>query len=135
MRTLLTILSLAPFTLTIAACGGPSLPREEHWSRLGAAINASVASPAQSAEHSRVVQAVVDDGALDDLSRAEVEAHIGRGDDCSRHPRCAELGFEPDDWYYAVGRLGDGASGNLPALIVGFDRTGRVAQVWNLRTH
>ncbi|MCS6799000.1 MAG: hypothetical protein NZ898_10795 [Myxococcota bacterium] len=126
--------ALMAISTLVAGCGGPSLAREEHWRRLAEAMRTPVRTRDDSAAASRTVQAAVDDGALDDLSRAEVEARIGRGDPCSRHPRCAELGFEDDDWFYTVGDTSE-AGAQPPLLIVGFDVSGRVRRVWNLRTH
>jgi len=121
--------------VTAIACGGTGVAPEEYRRRLREAIDAPVSSPEQSADNSRLVEEALNERALDDMTRDEVEAAIGRGDPCSRHPRCAENGFEDDDWFYAVGQMGEGASGAVPVLIVGFDRTGRVDRSWNLQTH
>ncbi|MCB9598760.1 MAG: hypothetical protein H6720_00110 [Sandaracinus sp.] len=118
----------------LLACG-PSIPKEQLLDDLARAVEAPVADAEGSAQHSRVVQAAVDGDALLGLRRAEVEAEIGRGDECSRHARCDELGFESDDWFYHVGAMGGGYGGQVPLLIVGFDRAGTVIKVWNLRTH
>lgn len=119
----------------LAGCGGASVDREAHLRRLSDAIQAPVSSPDEAAENSRLVQQVVEEGLLEEMTRDEVSAAIGRGDDCSRHPRCAENGFEDDDWFYTVGTMGDGSAGVVPILIVGFDRFGKVTRTWNLRVH
>jgi hypothetical protein len=118
----------------VLACG-PSIPREQLLDDLARAVAAPVSDADQSAQHSRTVQAAVDGDALLGLRRFEVEEKLGRGDDCSRHPRCGELGFSSDDWLYHVGAMGDGYGGPVPMLIVGFDREGVASRVWNLRTH
>jgi hypothetical protein len=117
------------------ACGGQSINRDDTLRRLSDAIQAPVSSPEEAAQSSRLVEQVVEEGMLEDMTRQEVSAAIGRGDDCSRHPRCAEAGFEDDDWFYNVGQMGEGATGALPILIVGFDRFGKVTSTWNLRVH
>jgi len=94
-----------------------------------------VQSRDQNADHSRLVASVVEHEILKDMLRSEVEATIGRGDPCSRHPRCMENDFDPDDWFYTVGTAGDGPVGTLPILIVGFDQSGRVIHTWNLQIH
>lgn len=119
-----------------SACGGaPSVPPETLVANLGRAMDAPVASAEESAANSRLVEDTVDADALAGMRRFEVEEKLGRGDPCSRHPRCGQLGFESDDLFYAVGGLGEGFGGPVPLLIVGFDREGRVVRVWNLRTH
>lgn len=94
-----------------------------------------VGSPDDAAANSRSVQAAVDGDALMRLHRHEVEERLGRGEPCSRHPRCGENGFSSDDWFYPVGAQAEGYAGAVPLLIVGFDREGVVTRVWNLRMH
>ncbi len=118
-----------------AACGGAGPPPEQTLAELRAAIEAPVSSNEASQERSRTLQRLLETEVLMDMNRAEVDEAIGRGDPCSRHPRCAEQGFEGDDYFYTVGTEGDGAVGTLPLLIVGFDRTGRVTRLWSFRTH
>lgn len=119
----------------LAACGGPSIPKEQALPRLRTAITAPVSTPTESQDNSRLVEAVVEDAHLMGMFRHEVEEAIGQGEPCSRHPRCAENGFAPDDWFYTVGTMGEGSTGALPILILGFDTSGRVTKMWNLRTH
>jgi hypothetical protein len=130
-RAILLALSVA----LVAGCGGPQINRDDTLRRLSDAIQAPVASPEEAQENSRLVATVVEEGLLEDMTREEVSTKIGRGDDCSRHPRCAEAGFEDDDWFYNVGQMGEGAAGAVPILIVGFDRFGKVTSTWNLRVH
>ena len=120
--------------VALVACG-PSIPREQLLTDLAQAVAEPVSDAEASARHSRIVQAAVDGDALRGLRRFEVEEKLGRGDVCSRHPRCGELGYEADDWLYHVGAMGDGYGGPVPLLIVGFNREGVVTSVWNLRTH
>jgi hypothetical protein len=119
----------------VAGCGGPSIDGGQALRDLAAAMERPVSSPDETAEHSRIVERALDSEVLMDKTRQEVLDAIGRGDDCSRHPKCAENGFAVDDWFYTVGTMGEGRAGVLPILIVGFDRTGRVTRVWNMRTH
>ncbi|MEM9075198.1 MAG: hypothetical protein AAGE52_42260 [Myxococcota bacterium] len=118
----------------LVACG-PTIPRETLVTNLRSAMEAPVNTQEEAAQHSRVVQDAVDGDALQGLRRFEVEEKLGRGDACSRHPRCGELGFDSDDWFYNVGALGEGFPGPVPSLIVGFDRRGVVVRVWNLQLH
>ncbi|MEM9192718.1 MAG: hypothetical protein AAGF12_26325 [Myxococcota bacterium] len=127
--------SLLPLIVCLFACGGPQVDRGVQLQELRQAIERPVSSPEESGENSRVVEASLEAEVLMEMTRLEVEEAIGRGDPCSRHPRCAEQEFESDDWFYTVGQMGEGRTGALPILIVGFDRTGRVTRVWNLRTH
>ncbi|MEM9863904.1 MAG: hypothetical protein AAF938_20060, partial [Myxococcota bacterium] len=116
------------------ACG--SAPRPPSLSELRTAIETPIASTDDAAERSRLVDAAAEGQILEGMRRHEVEAAIGRGDPCSRHARCAQLDFQNDDWFYAVGGSGgDSQGGAAPLLIVGFDRSGTVSRVWNLRVH
>lgn len=126
---------LALGTVALMACGGPTMNREDGLRRLSDAIQAPAGSPEEAQENSRLVEQIVQEGLLEDMTRPEVQEAIGRGDPCSRHPKCAEQEFQGDDWFYTVGQMGEGRAGVLPILIVGFDRSGRVTRVWNLRVH
>lgn len=137
MRTAILTLALSSLFLgaiSLAACGA-TMTREEGLPQLRAAIERPISSPEESQENSRLVEAILDNTLLHGMFRAEVEEAIGRGDQCSRHPRCAEHGYHGDDWFYTVGQMGEGRTGALPILIVGFDTSGRVTKTWNLRTH
>ncbi|NCQ61976.1 MAG: hypothetical protein GW913_15065 [Myxococcales bacterium] len=114
---------------------GSSIPREQLLANLHQAMQEDVADSAGSASHSRVVEAALDENALDGLRRDEVEERIGRGEPCSRHPRCGEHDFVDNDWFYEVGRPSQGYGSALPLLIVGFDRSGRVDRTWSLHTN
>jgi hypothetical protein len=133
MRTIHASIALLIAVLALAC--GPTMTREEALPRLKQAIASSVSSPEQSQESSRLVEDILEQKILHGMFRHEVEEAIGRGDACSRHPRCAENDFSGDDWFYSVGVMGEGRTGALPILIVGFDTSGRVVRTWNLRTH
>ncbi len=120
--------------LSLLACGA-SMSREEALPKLRHAIESPVSSPEESQESSRLVQSILDQSLLHGMFRQEVIDAIGRGDPCSRHPACAEHDFSGDDFFYTVGVMGEGRTGALPQLIVGFDTSGRVVRTWNLRTH
>ncbi|MFW5920613.1 MAG: hypothetical protein ACOCUS_02145 [Polyangiales bacterium] len=135
VATRATALAL-PICLALVGCGaGTAQKRQELLPKLQSAMTAPVDTPEQSQEHSRLAEQVADSEMLMDMPRHEVEEALGKGDPCSRHPRCAEKGFEADDWYYQIGRMGESDPGRLPALIVGFDRFGKVTQLYNFRTH
>ena len=131
MRALTLLLLAAGF---VAGCG-PSIPPAQTLQSLSEVMNEPVDDADESAQVSRQVQQAVESDALMDMTRPEVEEAIGRGDPCSRHPRCMENDFDGDDWFYDVGALGEGYPGPVPILIEGFDREGKVVRVWNLRTH
>jgi outer membrane protein assembly factor BamE (lipoprotein component of BamABCDE complex) len=130
---LTALAALAAVHLT--ACGGGATATRAQLPELRQAIDEPVESKEANEEHSRLVEAVAEDGVLDGMSRSEVQSALGRGDPCSRHPKCAENGFDGNDWYYSVGRMGEGGPSVRPVLIVGFDRTGQVDRTWNLRVH
>lgn len=125
------------FVLALVGCGGgaANVSRDQLYADFRTATDRPLASPAESAENSRVVQRLIEADALSGMTRAEVQQVIGQGDPCSRHPRCQENDFDGDDWFYSVGQVGSGYSGTLPQLIVGFDSSGHVLRVWNLSTH
>jgi len=131
----ITALSLSAALLGLAACGAVPMSRDEALPQLRAAIEKNVSTPEESQESSRLLEKILDDNVLNEMFRHELEEAIGRGDPCSRHPRCAEAGFDGDDWFYTVGQMGEGRTGALPILIVGFDTSGRVVKTWNLTTH
>lgn len=133
-RTILPMALLALVASVLPACGG-GVPREQLLGNLRQAIDGDVADEQASAAHSRSVQAALDEGAVNGLRRDEVEELLGRGEPCSRHPRCAEHGFNDNDWFYEVGRPAAGYGRALPLMILGFDRAGRVSRSYNLRTH
>lgn len=118
----------------LAGCGA-TMKRTQALPELRSAIRTPVDSRTQNEENSRLVERIADGRVLDGMRRHEVAEALGKGDPCSRHPRCREEGFDPDDWFYTVGRMGRSDTGRQPILIVGFDRTGQVDRVWNLRIH
>jgi hypothetical protein len=114
------------------ACGGETDSRGYLLNNLREAMERPVESEDRSLRHSRLVEDVVEADLLSNMSRAEVQETIGRGDPCSRHPQCQEKGFGPNDWFYQVGR---GGAEKIPLLIVGFDSTGHVTRTWYQKTH
>lgn len=135
-RGALVVIALAAASVVYAGCGGrPAVAREQRLVQLSQALDAPLASSEESEQNSRLVQQVLEEDVLEGMTRAEVREQLGRGDSCARHPRCAELGFQQDDWFYFVGQMGSGSVSRVPILILGFDSQGRVARTWNLRTH
>lgn len=133
---ILLISALTGVVTASGACGGlPSVPREQSLQELRVAIESRVTSADLAAQNSRLVERIADEDVLQNIRRFELEEAIGRGDACSRHPRCAEQDFDSNAWFYAVGQADGGYAGPVPELIVGFSREGRVNRVWNLRTH
>lgn len=116
----------------LVACGASNASNEDLLPRLRAALDAPVASNETSHAHSRLVEDVVKADSLLGKSRQEVLVAIGKGEECSLHPRCDEHGFDDTDWFYQVGQMG---GAQPPYLIVGFNREGRVDRTWYLRTH
>lgn len=121
-------------TLALASCAtGPTA--QDTLPRLKAALASPVSSPEQNADNSALTEQVSQGKHLHGLTRIEVQERIGAGDPCGRHPMCIERGFEDDDWFYEVGRAGEGYTVRYrPALIVGFNRFGKVERTFVLRT-
>ncbi len=105
--------------------------------QLKSALDEPVTSPEQNKQHSDLARLVSEEGHLEGLSRTDVEAKLGKGDPCARHPLCRERGFEDDDWYYEVGTLSESPDTPYlryrPALILGFNRFGKVERTFVLR--
>lgn len=133
-RTAATGLALLVGSALAGCASGPGLPPAEWHAKLNAAMQEQVATPAQSQEHSRLLQAALDDGALDDMTRSDVQAAIGKGMAC-RKELCQKQGFVDSDWYYELGVVQGDAVKQLPVLIVGFDQMDRAVRIWNLTTH
>ena len=130
-RSRLATCALSCFLL--ACKSGPSA--QETLPKLRAAMGATVESPEQNDENSALTQEVSEQRHLHGLTRLELEQRLGPGDECSRHPICAERGFDPNDVYYEVGKASEAYVVRYrPALIVGFNRFGKVERTFVLRT-
>lgn len=124
---------LAPVVLLAAilpACGGASVDRESTLTRLHAALEEDVAEPTVLEDHNQLVETIRDGNVLDGMRRSEVQAALGRGQECGTNNLCAQHGFRDTDWMYEVGRR-DGLPWG-PTIIVGFDRQGIVDGVYTL---
>lgn len=119
--------------LSLLACGPTAPPASQTLPRLRAALEAPVPSEQKNRENSALVQEIVDNGHVLGLTRLEVEEKLGKGDECRNHELCAEHGFYDTDLYYEVGQTGDIYLRFRPALILGFDRFGKVTRTYNLR--
>lgn len=115
--------------LALAACG-PGVDREGTLTRLRAAIDEDVSEPTVLEDHNQLVENVRDGNVFDGMRRSEVEAALGRGQECGARELCAQHGFRDTDWVYEVGRRDDLPWG--PTIIVGFDRQGIVDNVYTL---
>lgn len=131
MLRLAQLLALLPLLPLVACAHGSSA--QETLPKLRSAITDQVSSPEQNAQNSALVEQVSNDKQLQGLTRDEVSQQLGAGDPCSRHPMCGERGFEGDDWYYEIGREGSQYVRHRPALIVGFNRFGKVERTFVLR--
>lgn len=129
-----SLLATSALSCLLFACkSGPSA--QETLPKLRAAMDTTVESPEQNDEYSALTEQVSEQRHLHGLTRIELEQRLGRGDECSRHPICGERGFEPNDVYYEVGRASDSYVVRYrPALIVGFNRFGKVERTFVLRT-
>lgn len=86
-------------------------------------------------EHSRVLERVLEEGALDGESRDAIRDTLGQPDACTK-PICQEQGFTRDDWYYEIGvNTAPDEIKQMPLLIVGFDLRGQVSRLYSLTTH
>lgn len=115
-----------------AGCGGAPVDREGTFSRLREARSAELAPGDREAleDHNRLVESARDANLLDGMRRHEVEAALGRGDECAARPICAQRGFTATDWVYEIGQR-DGVPWG-PTMVVGFDRQGIVERVYTL---
>lgn len=120
-----------PLLALLGACA-TSPPSRETLPQLRQAIETQVASEEQNRKNSELVSFVNREKQLHGLTRAELEATLGRGERCDRHPLCAKKGFFEDDWYYEIGRPGGGYMRYRPTLIVGFNRFGKVERTYVL---
>lgn len=126
MKRALLLIALG---LSVCACG-PGIDREATLDRLRSALDADITDEEVLAEHNRIVRTVREGNALSGMRRAEVQAALGRGQECGSRELCARHGFRVTDWTYEVGRR-DGLPWG-PTLIVGFDRQGIVDGVYTL---
>lgn len=102
---------------------------------LKTALDREVRTPEQSAKNSELAEDVSSERMLHGLTRDEVGERLGHGDRCQRHPLCRERGFEDDDWYFEVGRESESYTVRYrPALVVGFNRFGKVERTFVLRS-
>jgi hypothetical protein len=118
--------------LGLTACGPAAPTAQETIPRLKSAIDEPVSSAEQNKQHSELVVLVSEEKHLHGLTRLELEEKLGKGDPCSAHPICDERGFYPDDWYYEIGTVGSSYVRHRPALIVGFNRFGKVERTFVL---
>ena len=130
-RVLLVALTLALLGL-VPGCGGASVDRESTLSGLREAMTREIPEGESEVleEHNQLVVNARDGNVFDGMRRHEVEAELGRGQECGSRPICARGGFEPDDWVYEIGRR-DGLPWG-PTMIIGFDRQGIVDHVYTL---
>ena len=91
-----------------------------------------VATADDNADNSKLADQVSRQRHLHGMTRTELAEALGPGEPCSRHPVCAERGFSGSDRYYEVGRPG-GYVRYRPALIVGFNRFGKVERTFVVR--
>ncbi|MET0344414.1 MAG: hypothetical protein ABW252_25600 [Polyangiales bacterium] len=129
MRTPTFALALA----ALAACNRAPAAAET-LPKLRAAIERVVNTDEENAENSALVEQVNRDRQLQGLTRGQLADWLGPGEPCSRHPICGERGFDGSDRYYQVGRQGSEYLRVRPALIVGFNRFGKVERTFVLRT-
>ncbi|MCC6877304.1 MAG: hypothetical protein IT378_23565 [Sandaracinaceae bacterium] len=121
--------SLLGFAILVSACG-PGIDRTATLERLRAAIEEEIDSAQTLGEHNEIVVTVSRGDVLNGMRQSEVEAAIGRGQECGTRPICSGHGFESGDWLYEVGRQ-DGLPAG-PSLVVGFDRQGFVTGTYYL---
>jgi len=131
MRRCSRLLSLLPLALLFGCAHGPG--RELTLPQLKEALDRPVESATQNSQNSALVEQISNDKQLQGMTRDELAQQLGPGDVCSRHPLCAERGFDEHDWYYEVGKEGGSYVRHRPALIVGFNRFAKVERTFVLR--
>ena len=118
--------------VALAACA--STPKaSETLPKLRAAIEREVNNDEENAENSALVELVNRERQLQGMTRGQLADWLGPGEPCNRHPICGERGFDGSDRYYQVGRQGSAYLRVRPALIVGFNRFGKVDRTFVLR--
>jgi hypothetical protein len=118
--------------LSLAACG-PGVNREETIAQLRAAMDTEIPDEDVLDAHNALVIRAREGDVLQGMRRSEIEAELGRGQECGSRDLCSEQGFRPTDWVYEIGQR-DGVPWG-PTLIVGFDRQGIVDGVYTLTRH
>jgi len=116
----------------LIACGPPPPSAQETLPRLKNALDEPVSTAEQNKQHSDLAVTISEQKHLHGLTRLELEQKVGKGDMCGKHPICKERGFWDDDWYYEVGTEGSSYVRHRPALIVGFNRFGKVERTFVL---
>lgn len=96
------------------------------------ALSEPVSTPEKNKQNSELVVTISENKHIEGLSRLELESKLGKGSPCSEHPMCGERGFDDEDWYYEVGTEGSSYIRHRPALIVGFNRFGKVERTFVL---
>lgn len=119
-------------TLGLVSCGPAAPGPQETLPRLKNALAEPVSTAEQNKQHSDLAVTVSEEKHLQGLTRLEVEEKVGKGQLCEKHPICRERGFYEDDWYYEVGTEGSNYVRHRPALIVGFNRFGKVERTFVL---
>lgn len=139
LRTRVLVLSslLLALLLPLAGCAKKQTMPPAAWrSKLRDAIAAEVNTRDQRNEHSRMMEQALEEGALEDMTRPEVQAALGKAINCSSRDLCDDNGFQGDDWYYELGQMGDEDKvKQLPVLIIGFGIKGEVVRTWTMTTH
>ena len=121
--------------LLACACGAPPPSARETLPRLKNVLYEPVSSPEQNKQNSDLVVQVSELKHLHGMTRFDLESKVGKGQTCAEHPLCSERGFFPEDWYYEIGTEGSSYVRHRPALIVGFDRFGKVERTFVLEVH
>lgn len=118
-------------------CGCAGQPDHMHSvqlrEQLHSAMQASVKSRAERSEQSRLLAKVIDEDALDGMTRPEVRSAFGPGNACAIEV-CRKNGFEETDWYYAIGVMDNPALKQLPLVLFKFDTHDRTMRVFALST-
>lgn len=118
--------------ILVYGCGPPPPSAQETLPRLRNVLREPVSSAEQNKQNSELVVQVSELKHLHGLTRLEVEEKLGKGEDCSGHPLCADKGFFPGDWFYEIGTTGSSYVRHRPELIVGFNRFGKVERTFVL---
>jgi hypothetical protein len=96
-------------------------------------MQATVTSRAERSEQSRLLAKVVDEDALDGMTRQEVRSAFGAGKACTLEV-CRKNGFEETDWYYEIGVSANAELKQLPLVLFKFDPHERTMRVFTLTT-
>ena len=135
MRAMKTYLVAMAVLIASCATAKDSVEMQQMRFKLQQTTFGSVETIAERDEHSRILEEVLDSGAMDDQTREGLRDTLGQPKACIA-PICTDQGFTREDWYFEIGvNANPEVIKQMPLLIASFDSKGRVARIYTLTTH